>query len=144
MPKWSGRAGDVACARCARPLKIGQTWKKRLASGKVLYYCAEDVIVFDEGRSWRPRTDKDPLDLPPMGEKVKVAEPNAGDDVPLEAPAAPPEMPMKSWVDVADSVLEAKANPPADAPRFEDEWQGSYDVEKPADDDFDPINDVGF
>lgn len=120
-----GRQGDVNCRRCGRPLIIGNAWKLRLPNGRVDFYCAEDVIVFDEGQSWRPRTDKDSDDLPAMADKVQVAVP----DHVLEqqaAQAATPEIPEETWVDRADPVLEEP------------------ETATPIADDFDPVNDVGF
>lgn len=115
--RFGGRAGDIKCCRCGRPMAKGQSWR-RTVRGREEHYCAEDVIIFDNGQSWRPRTEKDPDDLPAMNDHVQVAA------AVLEQDSATPEIPEETWADRADVVLEQS--------------------EPATPDDFDPINDVGF
>lgn len=142
MKTTSGRPGDVACWTCQRPLTFNQAWKRKRANGRGLeYYCAEHVIITDGGHNWRPRTKSDPEDLPPMG---------------TPAPAVPDTEPMRplqellaggvAWDDAEPPVMGALKHQ-SDHPTTTTGFQEVLLMEERApaeDDEFDPLNDVGF
>lgn len=130
-----GRAGDVACYRCGRPMVLAHAWKQKVTKhGKVFtnYFCAEHVVITDSGQRWRPL---EPGETPP---ELTMGDPE---------PGTPDVAPMTPVGELAggiawEDIKAAKTDP--NAPRFEDEYQQLPPPERPADDDFNPLDDVGF
>lgn len=98
------------CNRCRRPLRDNQGYK-RVEGRFTVYYCDEHVVLTATG--WRllaPGEDPPPAVGSPEALAANVAESR------LEADSGPPEIPMKTWADVAPDVLEAPVSGPTTTP----------------------------
>jgi hypothetical protein len=136
MKGTKGRAGDVACYRCGRPLTLAQAWKRRrVKHGKPFteFYCAEHVVITDRGQSWRPL---EPGEQPPeltMGDP-EPAERTADDvlegGIPYEAPQS-----------FGEALLREERTPAAYAAPIVEHLNELREQEP---DDFNPLDDVGF